>query len=108
MFDVFIYQREADKIREQQKNAIAQELTDSAAFYGYESKYIMGEIDSLGKLVAKADTTQSFGIAVHCEYWVSKKDRSMEDSVLYFFDNNMKLLDPDLIDSSISRSSQKF
>jgi hypothetical protein len=106
MIDVFIYQREADKIKNQLKNAIEQELGDSASFYAYENNYIQGQIDSLSKLVAIADTTRPFGLAAHCEFWVSKKDKSRKDSVLYFFDNTMKLLDPDRIDSSISRASR--
>jgi len=108
MIDVFIYQREADKIKKQLTNAIEQELGDSASFYSYENNYIQGQIDSLSKLVAVADTTRPFGLAVHCEYWVRKKDKSIKDSVLYFFDNSLKLLDPDRIDSSISRDSRNL
>lgn len=108
MIDVFIYQREADRIQGQLKKALRQELADSAAFYAYESKYIMSAIDSLSKLVAIADTTRPFGVAIHCVYWVRKKDKNLSDSVLYFFDNKMKLLDPDRIDSNISRSSRSL
>jgi len=108
MIDVFIYQREEEKIKKQLKNAIEQELGDSASFYAYENDYIEGEIDSLKKLVVGADTTRPFGLAAHCEYWVRKKDKSRKDSVLYFFDNSMKLLDPDRIDSSISWASRNL
>jgi hypothetical protein len=108
MIDVFIYQREADRIQKQLKNAIRQELADSAEFYSYENKYIETAIDSLSKLVATADTTRPFGVVIHCLYWVRKKDRNLGDSVIYFFDNNMKLLDPDRIDSNISRSSRSL
>lgn len=106
MLDVFIYQREQDKIKRQLQNAINLELADSAAFYAYENNFITGEIDSLSKLVPGADTTRAFGIAIHCVYWVRKNIRNRRDSALYFFDNNMKLLDPERIDSDISWSSR--
>jgi hypothetical protein len=108
MLDVFIYQREENKVRDQMQHAAALELPDSAAFYNYEDGLLLQEIDSLKKLVPKADTTHPFGLAVFCIYWVRKNGKALQDSVLYFFDNNMRLLDPDRVDTAIARSSRKL
>ncbi|HEV3250949.1 MAG TPA: hypothetical protein VGZ71_08355 [Puia sp.] len=102
--DLFFYKREFNRIQDQLNSAIAGEKTDSIPFYKYEINYMSWEIDSLETLIAKSDTTHGLGILIHSLYKIRKGNLSLTDTMYYFLDNKMKIANPWMIDSIISRS----
>jgi hypothetical protein len=106
--DLFFYKRELNRVQNQLNGAIAGEKTDSIPFYRYEIDYMAREIDSLENLIAKSDTTHGLGFFARCLYQIRKGNLSGTDTVYYFFDNKMKIVNPSMIDSIISRTLVKL
>jgi hypothetical protein len=108
MIDLFFYHRELARVDRQLADAEKMHLADSAAFYAYESKYMNGQIDSLSKLVSHADTSRPLVLIAHCFFELGRKDLRAKDTTFYVMDNNLKVINGDMVDSLISRTSRKL
>jgi hypothetical protein len=66
------------------------------------------QFDSLKREIAKADTTKKLGLLVTSKIQLTKNGRSGEMIVYYFLDWNMKVWNPEMIDTVISGLSKRL
>jgi hypothetical protein len=106
--ELFFYKMEFDRVQNQLNMAIAGKKTDSVPFYKYEINYISGVMDSMSNLISKADTTHGIIFLARCLFQIRKGNRSRADTAYYFFDKSMRIVNPNIIDSAISRAYVKL
>ncbi len=101
IIDDSIYVRALNRVKEQLGNAQKAGKTDSVAFYQEEVDYMVPNIDSLSKSIAKGDTTRKFGTLVRCFAQIRRNNLTQKMVVVYFFDENMNITNSDMIDDMI-------
>jgi hypothetical protein len=102
------YKKSLSNVRSQLASAIMAHKKDSLAFYRHEIDYMLPRVDSVTKLISKADTIKKYGILVVCSYQIRKKDASAKGVAFYVFNSKMNLIFSDGIDSSISQSYREL
>jgi hypothetical protein len=107
-FDDTIYIREFTSVKTQLTNAIRDKKTDSIGFYQGEVDYMTPQVDSLTKVISKADTTSKLGLIAICSFQISKNRGSQQGTTYYFLDRNYKVWDSELIDSTITVVTRKL
>jgi hypothetical protein len=108
IIDDSIYKRELYHVQNQLANAQKERLTDSVEFYNNEIKYMLIQIDSVTNSIRAGDTKKAFGFLVICQYQISKNNSHHRDSIFYFFDTKMNIVNADMIDSVIYRSYRRI
>ena len=108
IIDDTIYIRLLHSVQAQLAHALTRKNKDSIEYFQDEIKYMSGQIDTLTNSISTADTVRKYGILVRCFYQISKDGRRKGDSIYYFFDNKMHLLDSDLVDSLIILSYRQI
>jgi len=108
IIDDTIYAREFSRVQAQFANAIKEKKEDSIEFYRGEIGYMTPQLDSLTKVISKADTSKKLGIVVTCKVQLSKHNRSVDWIIYYFLDKSMKIWNSEMIDSSIVVISRKL
>jgi hypothetical protein len=106
--DDTIYTREFSRVQAQFANAIKEKKEDSIEFYQGEIDYMTPQVDSLTKVISKADTSKKLGMVVTCRIQLSKHNRSVDWIIYYFLDKNMKIWNSEMIDSSIVTISRNL
>lgn len=108
IIDDSIYKRELYHVQNQLANAKKEQLSDSIEFYNDEIKYMLIQIDSVTNSIRSGDTKKTFGLIAICKYQIRKNNNRSKDSIFYFFDNRMNLVNADMIDSTIYRSYRRI
>ena len=108
MIDDTLYMMEFHRVETQLANALKGKRTDSIEFYQGEVNYMQTQFDSLKREIAKADTTKKLGLLVASKIQLTKNGRSGEMIVYYFLDWNMKVWNPEMIDTVISGLSKRL
>ena len=108
IIDDTLYMMEFNRVRMQLANAMKGKRTDSIEFYQGEVRYMQTQFDSLRREVAKADTTKKLGLLVICKIQLKRNGRSQGMIVYYFLDWNMKVWNPEMIDTAISGLSRRL
>jgi hypothetical protein len=108
IIDDTLYTREFNRVQAQLANATKGNKTDSIAFYQGEVNYMQTQFDSLNREIAKADTTKKLGLLVTCKILLKRNERNQEMIVYYFLDWNMKVWNPEMIDTAISALSKRM
>jgi hypothetical protein len=106
--DDTFYIREFTRVQAQLANAIKEKKVDSIEFYQGEVDYMTPQVDSLTKIISKADTTRKLGLVAICSFQISKNHSSQQGMVFYFLDRDMKVMDSDFIDSAIAAPARKL
>jgi hypothetical protein len=106
MIDVETYQKLISSVRLQLANATREHKEDSIGFYQEEIDYMVPLVDSVSSSVSKADTSKKFGLLLICFYQIKRNNASAKGNANYFFNDKMKLIFPDAIDSSIYHTSR--
>jgi hypothetical protein len=108
IFDDTLYMMEFHRVEKQLSNAIQENKKDSMEFYQGEVNYMKTQFDSLQKEIALADTTKKLGMVAVCSVRLTKDTANREMIVYYFLDWNMKVWNPEMIDSAIFNLSKKM
>jgi hypothetical protein len=108
IIDDSIYVREFTYVQRQLVNAIKENKADSIGFYKGEVDYMTPQVDSLTKVISKADTTNKLGLVAICSFQLSKNGATQQGMAYYFLDKNYKVWDSELIDTSIAAVARKF
>jgi hypothetical protein len=108
LIDKYFYTREFNTVKAQLANAMNGKRSDSIAFYQEEVNYMQTQFDSLNNEILKADTTKKLGLMATCKIQLAKNNRSEEIVVYYFLDWNMKVWNPEMIDTVISGLSRRL
>jgi hypothetical protein len=103
-----MYRRILARVQSQMASAVKKNDLDSMAFYQDELDYMLPTSDSLREVISKSDTTKKYGLLVVCRVQVSKKDKNTTDNIYYFLSRNMTVMNIEMIDTVISRLSQKW
>jgi len=108
IIDDTLYMMEFSRVQTQLSNAIKGKRADSIEFYHGEVNYMQTQFDSLKREIAAADTTKKLGMVAVCRVRLKKNNASQEMIVYYFLDWNMKVWNPQMIDTAISNLSKKL
>jgi hypothetical protein len=108
IIDDTLYMMEFRRVQTQLENAMKGTRADSIEFYQGEVNYMQTQFDSLNREVLKADTTKKLGLLAICKIQLSKDGKSVEMIVYYFLDWNMKVWNPEMIDTVISGLSKRL
>jgi hypothetical protein len=110
MIDDTIYKLELHRVQSQLANAVKQQKKDSIAIYQEEINYMIPQIDSVTNSISKGDTKKIYGFMMRCAYQIRKNNLFVKDSIVYFFDNGMKIRNPGFAntDTLIARSLKKI
>lgn len=108
IIDDTLYMMEFHRVQTQLANAMKGTRADSIEFYQGEVNYMQSQFDSLNREVLKADTTKKLGLLAICKIQLSKDGKSGDMTVYYFLDWNMKVWNPEMIDTAISGLSKRL
>ena len=108
IIDDTLYMLEFHRVQTQLANAMKGTRADSIEFYQGEVNYMQTQFDSLNREVLKADTTKRLGLLAICKIQLTKDGRSGDMIVYYFLDWNMKVWNPEMIDTTISGLSKRL
>jgi hypothetical protein len=108
IIDDTLYTMEFNRILTQLANAKKGKRTDSIEFYQSEVNYMQTQFDSLKREIAAADTTKKLGMVAVCRIRLKRNNATQEMIVYYFLDWNMKVWNPQMIDTAISSLSKKL
>jgi hypothetical protein len=108
IIDNYLYTREFNNVKTQLANAMNRKRADSIEFYQGEVNYMKTQFDSLNNEILKADTAKKLGLLAICKVQLGKNNRSEEIVVYYFLDWNMKVWNPEMIDTSILGLSRRL
>ncbi len=108
IIDDTLYMMEFSRVQTQLANAMKTKRTDSIEFYQGEVNYMQTQFDSLKREIAAADTTKKLGMVAVCRIILKRNNASQEMIVYYFLDWNMKVWNPQMIDTVISSLSKKL
>lgn len=108
IFDDSMYRMELRRVQTQFDDATKAKKMDSIEFYNGEVEYMKTQLDSYRRSIITADIRKPQGVLTICQYQISRGDKIRRDTVLYIFDNNMRIIFPDGIDSTIQRSYRQI
>jgi hypothetical protein len=109
IIDDTLYLREFYRVQGQFIDAnIKQQRKDSIEFYQDELKYMMTQVDSLTRVISKADTTKKLGLLAICRAQLSKQDRKQELTLYFFLDWGGQVWNPEMIDTAILGTSKRL
>lgn len=108
VIDDTLYMREFNRVQTQLSDAMKGTRADSIAFYQGEVNYMQTQFDSLNRAILNADTTKKLGLLVTSKIQLTKNNKSEETTVYYFLDWNMKVWNPEMIDTVIMGLSRKL
>jgi hypothetical protein len=108
IIDDTLYLMEFSRVQTQLASAKKTNRADSIEFYQGEVSYMQTQFDSLKREIAAADTTKKLGMVAKCRIILKRNHTSREMIVYYFLDWNMKVWNPQMIDSAISSVSKKL
>ncbi len=108
IIDDTLYMLEFHRVQTQLANSMKGTRADSIEFYQGEVNYMQTQFDSLNREVLKADTTKRLGLLAICKIQLTKDGRSGDMIVYYFLDWNMKVWNPEMIDTTISGLSKRL
>jgi len=83
-------------------------LTADTGYRQEEINYMKKEMDSIEKLIAKADTVKKYGIVAKYFYTISKNDKSKTGGIYYFINNNGKVLNSDMISDTLKLTAAQL
>jgi hypothetical protein len=108
IIDDTLYMMEFNRVQTQLASAKKANRADSIEFYQGEVNYMQTQFDSLKREIAAADTTKKLGMVAKCRIKLKKNNTSQEMIVYYFLDWNMKVWNPQMIDTAIASLSKKL
>jgi hypothetical protein len=93
-----VYRQEYHRVGVQFDRASKDQKKDSMNFYQDELNYMAKQIEPLEKSIPLSDSTKGYGFLISCVYQIRINDKTRKDRVFYFFDKDMNIVRPDMLD----------